>query len=224
MGIVPTQLAADLGYRLRLERAIETGTLKGHGVSALSPIFPEVVSIELAQQFYDYAREAFAGQPHVRIVHGSSAVELIRLVDSARPTFYFLDAHWSGGTTAGEDSQCPVLEELDAICGGSERDCIVIDDARLFREPPQQHDPLQWPSLEEISSRLERMHPGHRIGIVDDQIVCVPAGVWWIVELWRTTVERGRRPLRAQLLRLARHLRRKRAQLPAGGRLQRASE
>ncbi len=91
------------------------------------------------------------------------------------PTLWFLDGHWSGGPTAGEQDECPVMAELDALRGAHPDDVILIDDARLFAAPPPPpHDPLQWPTLAGIFDLLRDVRPDSHVTMLADLIICVP--------------------------------------------------
>lgn len=175
MGVLPQELARDLRDRLGLERAIETGTYRGAGALILASVFPEVVTIELDEELHRRAAERLSRHPGITAVQGSSRVQLGPLVDPRRPTLYWLDGHWSGGITAGAEDECPVLDELAAIAAGHPDDCILIDDARLFVEPPPPpHDPAQWPSLEEIQAAIRTARPDHHLAVLHDVVVAVP--------------------------------------------------
>jgi hypothetical protein len=175
MGVLPHQLARDLRDRLGLVRAIETGTYKGGSARTLASIFPDVVTIELDHALHARAVERLAGIPAITAVQGSSRDRLAPLVDGDRPTLYWLDGHWSGGVTAGEDDECPVLDELEAVAAGHPDDCVLIDDARLFvAPPPPPHKPEQWPSLDEIEAAIRRARPEHHVVVVHDIVVAVP--------------------------------------------------
>jgi hypothetical protein len=114
--------------------------------------------------------------PHVKLLQGDSRTILPTLVDPAVPTLYFLDGHWSGGPTAGEEAECPVIEELEAIAGGHPDDCVFVDDARLFTAaPPPPHDPADWPDLVEVLDLLRQIRPGHHVTVLHDLIIGVPA-------------------------------------------------
>ncbi len=135
-----------------------------------------MVTIELSPELHAAAAQRFAANPRVNVVLGDAGVELARYVDRHVPALFFLDAHWSGGPTAGEEIDCPILDELEALASGGPEDCILIDDARLFAEPPQWRKAAKWPPLPPRGRR--------------------------IVEAWERTVNGGKRPLRAQLWRL----------------------
>src|SRR5690242_12345335 len=135
MGTISSRLAADLRDRLQLHRGVETGTYEGRGARVLAETFPAVVTIELSDEIAQRARQNLGDVLHVRVVQGDSREQLRALVDRDVPTLWFLDGHWSGGSTAGASAECPVLEEIAAIGAAGPLDCIIIDDARLFAGP-----------------------------------------------------------------------------------------
>ena len=89
---------------------------------------------------------------------------------------YWLDAHWCVATdTAGELSQCPLLEELQAIGKLNNVSVVLIDDARLFLAPPlAPHEISQWPSFHQIVSCLLSMSREHELMVVNDVIAFYP--------------------------------------------------
>jgi hypothetical protein len=199
MGVLPHQLACDLRDRLGLVRAIETGTYKGDSARILASIFAEVVTIELDPALHKRAADRLAGIPAITAVQGSSRDRLAPLIDRVRPTFYWLDGHWSGGTTAGENDECPVLDELGAVAEGHPDDCVLIDDARLFLEPPPPpHKPDQWPSLDEIVAAIHTTRPEHRVEVRHDIVVAVPPSASDLVDRFASSP-----PARASLIRRA---------------------
>src|SRR5919197_6696258 len=112
MGSMSPTLAADLRDRLGLRRGVETGTYEGRSARVLGQTFVEVITIELSQDLAERARETLADAPHVHILQGDSRERLRELVDPDVPTLWYLDGHWSGGFTAGDSAECPVLEEI----------------------------------------------------------------------------------------------------------------
>lgn len=86
---------------------------------------------------------------------------------------FWLDAHWSGGETYGDNDQCPILEEIKIINKSRYDNFIFVDDARLFTSPPQPpHLPEQWA---DIFSVLTALHKDNRyIVIIEDVIIAVP--------------------------------------------------
>jgi hypothetical protein len=174
MGSVDIHLATDLRNRLGLRRAVETGTYRGLTARSLSPIFDEVVTIELMPELHQTAAEALKDRPNVRAIQGHSVEQLREVRDAHVPTLYFLDGHWSGGETSGVDDECPVLRELDAIGPGNPADAFIVDDARLFTSaPPPPHRAEQWPTLMEVVDALRAQHPEHHITLLADQVIAV---------------------------------------------------
>lgn len=189
MGGVPLDLAARLRETCGLRRAIETGTYKGGGAQALAAYFEEVQTIELSEELALLAREWQPDYPNVTVVNEDSRIALTRLVDRDTPTLYFLDGHWSGGPTAGEQDECPVMGELGALKSGGPEDCIIVDDARLFAcPPPPPHDPAQWPTLVELFDKLRELDPGRHTTLVGEYVINVPAGAKAIVDDWGAAV------------------------------------
>jgi hypothetical protein len=176
VGQVPRNLVAELQSRLELTRAVETGTWQGEGARRLAAVFPEVVTIELSSELHEGARAALATNPRIRALHGRSPAILREIVDGT-PTLYWLDAHWSYGDTAGKGDQCPLLEELAAISGGSTpADCILIDDARYFLATPERPlDPAQWPTIWDVFAAVRSTWPTHQVTVAHDVVVAVPA-------------------------------------------------
>jgi len=173
--VVPERLAADLRDRLGLGRAIETGTYRGRSARILAGLFPQVVTIEVDAALVAAASRALSGLPNVTVVHGSSGVELTRLVDPDTRTLYWLDGHFSGGVTGGGEAECPLLDELAAIAGGHPEDCVLIDDARLFlAPPPPPYSEEAWPRFRTVEDALLAANPRRRVIVAHDTIVAVP--------------------------------------------------
>lgn len=175
MGTVDVQLATDLKGLLGLRRAVETGTYRGRTARALAAIYPAVVTIELSPELHRRAVEALRDVPSVEARLGHSSQVLRDVADPTAPTLFYLDGHWSGGVTAGEEDECPVLEEIAAIGAGNPNDCLVIDDANLFTSaPPPPHDPKAWPSLTEIFDAIRTLRPDHFLTVLGNQVIAVP--------------------------------------------------
>jgi hypothetical protein len=204
--VVPQALSRDLRDRFGLVRAIETGTYRGQGSRLLAEVFPKVTTIEVVPQLADAAKAALAGLPQVDVIEGSSRDVLPTLVDAAQPTLYWLDGHWSGGVTGGENDQCPVLAEIAAIAPGHPDDCILVDDARLFlAPPPPPHALEQWPTYRDLEDAVTAIRPGHRVMVAHDVVIAVPAAATDIVRAFaaaaRPSISTIRRALNRVLVR-----------------------
>jgi hypothetical protein len=131
-------------------------------------MFPSVVTIELSDRYFELASAELATVPNVVAEHGASP-EVLQGLEPA-PTLYWLDAHWSGLDTAGEESPCPVLGEIEAIPAHSS-DCVLIDDARIFAATRQ---PDKWPTLVRVIDALREARPDGHVTVLHDLILCVP--------------------------------------------------
>jgi predicted O-methyltransferase YrrM len=98
----------------RFDLIIETGTYRGTTTEWLrARSTAPMVTIEISQRFYEYARRRLAQVPDVRVVLGESSAEIRRLAaspthDREATVFAYLDAHW--GSTL--PVRCELLELL----------------------------------------------------------------------------------------------------------------
>lgn len=114
---------------------VETGTYKGKMVYAVMPYMKEIYSIELDRDYFEAAAKRFAGYPNIHILQGQSGEVLPRLLaDIAEPCIFWLDAHYSGGSTAKADLETPIMQEMECILNHNKAadHVILIDDARCF--------------------------------------------------------------------------------------------
>lgn len=172
------RLVAALQSALPLSVLVETGTFKGDTVSALESCFDKVISIELSDVLWANAVQRFANCAHVLIIQGRSQDKLREFRGELHDEgcLYWLDAHWCVATsTAGEQSQCPLLEELQAIQALNKNSVVLIDDARLFLAPPlAPHETSQWPNFHQIIEQLLIICPSHELMVINDVIAFFP--------------------------------------------------
>ncbi|UCC98529.1 MAG: hypothetical protein JSW66_01280 [Phycisphaerales bacterium] len=114
---------------------IETGTYKGKMVYAVMPYIDQIYSIELDQIHYHNAKRRFAGYPNIHIIQGQSGEilpQVTREID--KPCLFWLDAHYSGGSTAKGDLETPIMQEIECILNHhlAAEHVVLIDDARCF--------------------------------------------------------------------------------------------
>lgn len=107
-------------YRNDCTLFVETGTYMGDGVQgALNARFDHVVSIELAKCQYDECVERFKNNDKVKLYLGDSRKILTSVLDenikNHKNIFFWIDAHCSGGNTAGQGISDTILVELDII-------------------------------------------------------------------------------------------------------------
>jgi len=174
-------LIRELKRLLPLPLFVETGTFRGESLDAVQPLFDECLSIELSPEYYAAAATRFTKRKGVRLLLGDSPVMLRenRSFYADRSTLFWLDAHWCAAeNTAGEKSQCPLLDELAAISPLHPRSAILIDDARLFLSaPPKPHEISAWPSLDAVLLALHRLSDRHALVCFNDVLVFVPADI-----------------------------------------------
>jgi hypothetical protein len=191
------RLARELRDAGHLERAVETGTWHGKTARALADVFSGVITIELSPELHREASEDLAGA-RVEVLCGHSP-KLLAELDRNVPTLYFLDAHWSAGDTAGDVEQCPVIDEIRAIGSGHPRDCLIIDDARLFLYAPGPPlDPARWPTFTQVFDEIRLHRPEHVITVIADRVIAVPARIKPVLDSYGRSVE-PKPPLRYRL-------------------------
>jgi hypothetical protein len=147
---------------------VETGTFTGEMVEAMRPHFRQIISIEMSPEIHQHAVGRFAGDPHVELLVGDSAVVLPRVLRQIQhPALFWLDGHFMGGSTARAEEDSPVRHELSALLSHPVRaHLVLIDDARLF------DGSAGYPTISELRSWIERERPGSDVQVQDDMIRC----------------------------------------------------
>jgi hypothetical protein len=180
MGIVtpgiPQQIVIDLARLNGSTVFVETGTFYGGTTRWAANHFEIVHTIERAESLYNLHSRELSQIKGVKPHLGDSRNVLPQIVKDIRGqrAVYWLDGHWSGGETAGEFDECPLLDEL-ACLANCTQDIILIDDARLFLcAPPLPHNPSQWATISEIFNVLPLSAKKSFVQIVDDVIFIIP--------------------------------------------------
>ena len=189
---------------LPLATFVETGTFEGDTIELVMPYFETIHSIELSEEYYRKVVERFRASSKVHLHHGHSADVLRKMKSELAGTsiLYWLDAHWCvADKTAGGASQCPLLEELDAIGDLNPQSLILIDDARLFLcPPPYPHEIDHWPRFQSVFQKLSSLSSEHEIVVANDLIIFFPARIRQVVESytyehsinWLTVLDKSR--------------------------------
>jgi hypothetical protein len=181
MGIVtmgvPQEITVELARLRGATVFVETGTFHGGTTRWASRHFDIVHTIERAEKLYHMHSNELSRIKGVTPHFGDSRnilPKIVRDIPDQRAVFW-LDGHWSGGETAGEDDECPLLEELACLSSRTE-DIFLIDDARLFLgAPPLPYNPSQWPTISNIINVLPTSAKKQFVQIVDDVIFIVPS-------------------------------------------------
>jgi len=184
MGIVypglPQRLALWLRDTATAKDFFETGTYLAGTALWAARHFDRVISIEADRQLYAAARKRLASYANVDLKLGRSQDVLAALVPKlSQPALMWLDAHWCAGdvAAAGENQECPVLDEIATIDAGIIQHLILIDDARyFFNPPPPPHKREHWPSAVAVIEQLRAKYDGY-ICVTDDVIIRLPVAL-----------------------------------------------
>jgi hypothetical protein len=150
---------------------IETGTYRGKMVYAVMPYIKEMYSIELDEKHSRNAQQRFAGYPNIHIIQGQSGQVLPEILKDIKGTcLFWLDAHYSGGSTAKGALETPICQEMDCILRhkkGAEH-IILIDDARCFEGKND------YPTIEQLKNLVAETFPGRDLEVKNDIIRIYP--------------------------------------------------
>jgi len=155
---------------------VETGTFKGKTTRWASEHFSRVFTIERAEPFYQRYSPELDRIRNITPLLGDSRQVLPQIIDEigGQTAMFWLDGHWCGGVTAGDDDECPLIDELKVLANRAD-DIIMIDDARLFlRAPPLPHNADDWPTLFDIAAVFAQQLDKRYIQIFHDTIFIVP--------------------------------------------------
>ncbi len=148
---VPEKEAEYLKKILNLEVFVEGGTYHGGTAKKMSENFSKVLTIEKSDEMFTKAKKNLKDIPNITMLKGDTRDYLQKVLEGNNNILFWLDAHWSGGETYGQDDECPLIEELEIIFNSSNNHVILIDDARCFlKPPPLPHKYENWPTLVEI--------------------------------------------------------------------------
>lgn len=179
---VPRDLV--LAYRERFDATtfVETGTHRANTAIWASDYFRCVHTIEASESLYREAVRRCSSRANVTVHFGDSRGVLRQVVGTLdSPAVFWLDAHWSGGTTHGANDECPLIDELGVLRDREGESLILIDDARLFAAPPPRpHRLEQWPMLSDVFSVLGAGEQRRYVIVLDDVII---ASTWRAKEL-----------------------------------------
>lgn len=180
MGIVtrgiPDGIAIELAKLNGSTVFVESGTYHGDTTRWASEHFEKVYTIEREENLYEQYSSQLEKIKGVSAHLGNSKEVLPMIVSEIhkQKALFWLDGHWSGGETAGEDEECPLLEELACLSNRME-DIILIDDARLFLcAPPHPHKSAQWPTITDIVNVLSGFGNKMFIQVIEDVIFIIP--------------------------------------------------
>ncbi len=148
---VPEKETEYFKESLKLDVFVEGGTYKGETAKSMSGKFRKVYTIEKSDAMFDIAKENLKNIENITMLKGDTREHLHSILENNDNLLFWLDAHWSGGETYGEEDECPLIEELEIIFEYNKNYVILIDDARLFlAPPPYPHKFENWQTLTDI--------------------------------------------------------------------------
>ena len=173
MGIIqpyfPKEIVLKLANIANAEIFVETGTYYGNTSEWASSEFKNIFTIELSEYLYNITKEKLLLKRNINHILANSKnvlPNILKTIDSN--VVFWLDGHYSGGVTAGEDDPCPLREELGIILKRYNDDIIIIDDAR---------DCIggTFPSIQEIYRLINKTAKNKRfLQICNDHIYIIP--------------------------------------------------
>jgi len=123
----------NLSKTITTKQYIETGTYLGDGIKHVLNDYKIIHSIELSEKWYQHNVKQFKNNNNVKMYLGDSKKILPELLKTINePITIYLDAHYSGGTTAFGEEEVPLLFELEVLKERKYDDIIIIDDCRLL--------------------------------------------------------------------------------------------
>jgi hypothetical protein len=160
----------DYAYKFDCQILIETGTFEGDMVSACKNSFKSVFSIELDKYLYECAVDRFRHDLKVKIVHGDSSIKLNEILNGIKsPCVFWLDGHYSAGTTAKGELETPIAREIELIFDHPIKEhVILIDDARCF------NGSNDYPVLELFIKEIQLRRRDVKIEVYNDIIRITP--------------------------------------------------
>ena len=115
---------------------IETGTYLGETTKFLSKKYSSVITVEPSRPHFNYVSKRFRKISNVRVINATSENSFSELLGNSKDELnIYLDGHYSGDGTFGENKITPVKEELDSIeksLARFKKLFVAIDDFRVF--------------------------------------------------------------------------------------------
>lgn len=158
---------------------VETGTFRGDTAYKASKYFEEVHTIELSKRYYQGASKRFKNNKNVHIYQGDSSIILPEILPNIEGKILFwLDGHYSEGTTAKGKKNTPVVEELQAIRQSGIKDAIIlIDDIRCFQKVkniPKNASLMGYPTVSELEQLVLKIDRNYQFKIFGDMAIAYP--------------------------------------------------
>jgi len=161
---------ASAAEKYGVRTLVETGTYRGDMIAAMLRRFDRIISVELDDTLHQRARQRFAKERHVELIHGDSGEAMPGIIKSLTGSaLFWLDGHYSGPGTAMHDSHTPINKELACIIQpDAPAHVVLIDDARDFGT-------TDYPTIEQVVELVYSLRPDYKVLVEADIIHILPA-------------------------------------------------
>ena len=150
----------------KIENAIwiETGTALGDMTIFLFGLAHTVYSIEPSEDFYNHASNRLKSINNIKLIKGTSEDVLPDLLKTINgDVCFFLDGHYSGGSTYLGEKECPLVDELFYIGKNLQhfnKIMVAIDDLHGCYGRPQNSYPslnylIFWAEFNNLNWQIE---------------------------------------------------------------------
>jgi hypothetical protein len=157
----------ELQKKFNCDYFIETGTYHGEMVYKLYNYFRNLITIELDMNLFQSVKRRLRKYTKIEFIQGDSGKVLPGLINKiSSPCIFWLDGHYSGGSTARGEKDTPIVEELNTILSQQLDHVVLIDDARCFGNP----DYPDYPTLIRIQNLVASKKPGYNFEVCGDII------------------------------------------------------
>jgi hypothetical protein len=162
--ILKRRVIASYARRYKLRTFVESGTYLGETVAYVRKYCHRVYSVEVQPHLAKAARERFAHDSGICIVHGNGADCIARIVgELSEPALFWLDGHFAAGTAREDEVACPTLQELAAALADTRYShVLLIDDAREFMGKGG------YPTLDALQQFIRSARPDVTIEVKND--------------------------------------------------------
>lgn len=154
--------------KYKTEVLVESGSYMGNGIfNALQAGFKHVYSYEVAPKLFEHCYTRFKGDNRVHLFLKSSAKMAEDISHLNCQMTFWLDGHYSYGTTSYEGKMCPIIEELEQIKSLARKDhFILIDDVRLFGT-----EDFSGVTIEQVKNKILEINPAYKFKFEDGHTV-----------------------------------------------------
>jgi hypothetical protein len=167
--LLKQRTVSECAQKFALRTLVETGTYYGEMVAAMRNKFARIYSVEYDRQLAQRAIRKFSRWPHIHILEGDSQQVIPELLKTiTEPALFWLDAGYYGWAGLQGDKQ-RLTSELEAILRHSQKDIVLMDDARGL------NGQNGAPTVEELKQRIESEFPGRRVEVKHDILRITPA-------------------------------------------------